>query len=111
MSRATQLGGESQPHQDPGPLFARARASDPETAKDAARDYNPGPLAAALLEALRASGDRGLTSLEAAMILAPVDIDPVAFLQSLSPRFANLRDAGKAEVVGKRNRRQVWRAV
>ena len=111
MKHDRSLGGEPKPSSYVGPLFAHARASDPETAKEAARDFDPTTLCAVLLEALAASGLRGLTSLEAAEILAPEGIDPVAFLQSLSPRFANLRDAGRAYQTGeRRGRRQVWRS-
>ena len=109
------LGGEDHTvrplPENGGPLFpALSRASDPETSAEAAARVDSRTLCGRVLEALRAS--EGLTSLEVAERLAPEGVDPVAYLQSISPRFSNLRREGLARPTGeRRNKRQVWRAV
>lgn len=115
VARDRSLGGEDR-HDNGGPLFGRTRASDPETSREAAARVAADGLCAAVLEVLR--GADGLTSLEVSAAIAPDGVDPVAHLQSVSPRFAQLRDAGLARVkrdadggVVKRDRRQVWEAV
>ena len=100
-----------------GPLLFRgkARDTDPETSHVAAHKVPAKLVRDRIVEALRSAGDSGLTSLEASGRIAPDGVDPTAYLQSVSPRFAELRDLGLAKValdgLGKprrRLKRQVW---
>jgi hypothetical protein len=92
-----------------------ARTCDPRTSHEAGLRVDAEGLCAAVADAVRAAGARGLTSLEAAARLGPPGLDPVAYLQSISPRFAQLERLGTIRLLldadgepARRDRRQVW---
>lgn len=80
---------------------ARARSSDPQTARDAAHRVDGKGLAALVLAELRANGPG--TSHE---IASRMDRD----LVTVSPRMKPLENAGLVERAGRRDGRTVWRA-
>lgn len=97
---------------DAGPLFARARRTDPETSHAAAASLTPkrlGEVDRSILEALRASKD-GLTTLEMVDVLK---IERV----SVSPRMAVLarqrmvRDSGRRRAGATGRAGIVWEAI
>lgn len=89
------------PSDDMGPLFAHARASDPETSHEAAAKVNVGELEAKVLKVLRvAEGPK--SSHDIAAILG-------AELVSISPRMKPLEARGLVERAGKADGRTLWR--
>lgn len=83
------------------PLRALARATDPQTSKDAALRVDPEGLAAIVLTELRKMPG---TSHELAQRLA-------MSLVTVSPRMKPLEDRGFVKRAGKREGRTIWEAI
>ena len=89
-------------HQLPIDFTARARASDPQTSRDAAARIDGESLAGKVLEELRAHGPGTSHELAERMGLP---------LVTVSPRMKPLETANLVERGGQRGGRTVWRAI
>lgn len=82
------------------PLFAHARASDPETSHEAAASVNVAALEAKVLKVLRASGEPKSSHQIAALLGLE--------LVSISPRLKPLEERGLVKRAGRDGRRTLW---
>lgn len=111
-SRSRRQGPEEPPDEEP-PLVAWARAHDPGTSKAAAASLEPEALATMqkrVLEAVRAAGARGATTLEleAATGMQRVSISP---RMSALARVRLIADSGERRAGPNGRHSIVWKAL
>lgn len=97
----------------PGPLFAHARRSDPSTSKASAASISAATLTSLetrVLEACRAAGERGLTTIELAEQL---HMDRVTVSPRIAPlvKKGMLRDSGLQRMGPSGRFSTAWRAA